>query len=1654
MNDSFTKIEPIKRSNSMFLHPSPDIDIKVIKQIGDYALGAELGSGAFGKVVLGRHILTNELVAIKILDKMILSHTPDDYQSVKQEINILKSVKHKHIVQLYEVLQTSQHIFIIMEYCEGKDLLDYILTKSKLSEEESLKYFQQLINALFYLHSQNIAHRDIKIDNMLLDRNRDLKLVDFGLSTKYPDDNLLDQPCGTVVYAAPEVLQGKEYHGMLADVWSSGIVLYGMLSGYLPFGEPDDEINRQNIIMGKIKFPNYFSDCVKDLLMHMLDLDPMTRYTLQEVRSHPWFNLIDYKLIPGIIIGYNIIPVDEKILNLCVTYNCDKEKVRESVINNKYNAESALYYLLIKKLQKKGLHSVSDFFSEEFINFVLDDNNLVEMKSSERQILQNKNQESEIKYNVNIQANKNCSAPPNEKKENYQKDGNNNLITPKNSDIKPINKRINFEETSKCANSFIINTPSFEETNKEIFNIKSSLSNNKITTKFTNINDDESKKTNKNTSSNSKQKNIIYQIVNVNDFQITDEKNNEKSEQKIINQSELNNLKLNSNTIPINENTPNDIENENDFKMLNVFYKNTDSNENSKEIEKEFPPIVIKNKNNIFDSNINDSNNLNLTGNNNILNNSIEIIYDKSNEIKNRNNADILETPIINKMDVIDDNVSQKLNNLDKKINNEFIIETPPNNKEKILNENKENNEEKNLSKNKNTLSKQKVYIDKKTYSDKNKNEEKKLDINKIKDIRKINLFQDELKEENLKIQNNDDKLKCFYDRELNNKIDISQHKTISKRDLSDTNNNKNQATPIKQKKIIIEQKPLDIDANIVSIHDNINDDKNGGTEINKNELINDISFKENQKEMEEISNNKVLNINVENNNNKFEDNLIKENQKENINNEKVELKIPEPNKQEDNIIKELKEENKKNNEEKNRKEIKETIKEINYDKIQDKNIDKNIEKDNNKSKENNKTTIQKKKPKNKIAKKKELYTKTKNDINKKKNPIINSIIKNYKVILDNNKSIQMKKNSISKEKNKNINYSSKTKLSDREITSIKVILNQNLISKEKNKYKNSILKTRTEQQERKIKSIYRVNLFQNNLSKSKYTAIKKPTVSIFKKKLIKNYYTNKKPIKNNIINRTHIKSSSIHVLGTTTKNEKIFKKYINNTTNNFKSLFKINNLIKSKNKQMTSSNISSKSKKIMKNNFLIKSNNNKYMQLFKSTQYKNNNLLFTNKIDKTNLNKKFDEIAHKINKNSMKKKNKYEKKIPLWKYIQSDHPINQDNKKLISSSPHIGRNYNKKGINNKIININKNIIEKQNLQNSYENKTKGIYFEKNFKLKDNILNNINNLNDFNNKSPSASKDKNINLFFINIKNYINKNGNNNIKRANKNYIESSAKNQRYKSPFEVRELSESIKNKLLNQKTRYTKIPWKIKKKALDEKMEINDLYKYYMNKNKNPFKKNNHKINKKLYNIKPVNYIKINRIIDTQSLYINALKKMKLNYNKQQNHIILNGKINIKNSQNTILTNKKENQKSANNEYSQSYTPQYIHKKSFIPSFNNLNLNQRNILPNKLFHSINNYTINNSFPFDLSCIFMKSENINECYQYLIDKLIKKNIYFVQKPNKTLRCFKNGLCCEIEITKMDDNGSKNEKNAYCFKLMGKNGNPVNKMFKNLIFYS
>jgi len=404
ISDSFLKtLKKSKSENILDISEQEDVEILNLKKIGNYRLGKQIGSGSFGKVIIGVHILTEEKVAIKILDKLILNKTPEDYQLVKNELSILQIVKHKNIIRLYEILETTRYIFIIMEYCED-DIMNYILSRKCLSEKESLKYFQQLINALYYLHSQNIAHRDIKIDNLLLDSNNDLKLIDFGLSTKYKEGELLNQHCGTIVYAAPEVLDYKSYHGMLVDVWSCGIVLFGMLSGFLPFGESNDEINKKMILEGRIKMPKIFSEGAKDLLRHMLDINPLKRYTLDDIIEHPWFNKNKFYLIPGIIVGVNKIPVDENILELCTVYDLDKTKVRKSIVDNKFNNESSVYYLLVQKLKKMGRDSVSDLCSKQFILFmynenskILEHNNILNNNKKNQDNSNNKNQLNEIK---------------------------------------------------------------------------------------------------------------------------------------------------------------------------------------------------------------------------------------------------------------------------------------------------------------------------------------------------------------------------------------------------------------------------------------------------------------------------------------------------------------------------------------------------------------------------------------------------------------------------------------------------------------------------------------------------------------------------------------------------------------------------------------------------------------------------------------------------------------------------------------------------------------------------------------------------------------------------------------------------------------------------------------------------------------------------------------------------------------------------------------------------------------------------------------------------------------------------------------------------------------------------------------------------------
>ena len=355
---------------------------KLEKTIGDYIIQNELGCGGFAKVYQGIHIPTGEKVAIKIMDKSQLMEDPLNFQRVENEISILKKVHHKNIIKLYELMESPQKIYLVMEFCEGGELFDYIVNHKKLSEKQACKFFQEIINSLEYLHSQSIVHRDIKPENMLLynikEKNKiEIKLIDFGISRNYPRNKLLNSPCGTTAYAPPEMHKREEYYGLLTDIWSAGVVLYSMIYGYLPFSDDDSEENIQNIINGNYELDTCASENVRNLIKNCLNIDPLKRYDLNQIRNDPWFNLVKpVEKCPGIIIGYNKIPYDENIINFCCEYGYDKDLVLKSVLNCKFDRNYSIYYLVLKKKIREGYKSCSDLFSNKFIEYINDKNNL------------------------------------------------------------------------------------------------------------------------------------------------------------------------------------------------------------------------------------------------------------------------------------------------------------------------------------------------------------------------------------------------------------------------------------------------------------------------------------------------------------------------------------------------------------------------------------------------------------------------------------------------------------------------------------------------------------------------------------------------------------------------------------------------------------------------------------------------------------------------------------------------------------------------------------------------------------------------------------------------------------------------------------------------------------------------------------------------------------------------------------------------------------------------------------------------------------------------------------------------------------------------------------------------------------------------------
>jgi serine/threonine protein kinase len=311
--------------------------------VSHYAIGKTIGEGTFGKVKLGIDLITKQNVAIKILLKSRIVDK-SDRERVAREIKILKMVYHPNIIQLYEIIENNDAIYLIMEYASNGELFEHIVKSNKLTEKESAIVFSQILSAIEYLGALGIVHRDLKPENMLFDYQNKIKIVDFGLSTTYTSDQMLKTSCGSPCYASPEMVLGKLYKPLQTDLWSSGVVLFAMLTGALPFEDKSITTLYRKILNGVYVLPAFLSEDAKQIIKGLLVTAPDKRATISKLKKMKFMvsNLMEANA------GKESFVVDTSIVTKLAKY-FDKNYILDSIKKHKHNTISTIYNLLLNR---------------------------------------------------------------------------------------------------------------------------------------------------------------------------------------------------------------------------------------------------------------------------------------------------------------------------------------------------------------------------------------------------------------------------------------------------------------------------------------------------------------------------------------------------------------------------------------------------------------------------------------------------------------------------------------------------------------------------------------------------------------------------------------------------------------------------------------------------------------------------------------------------------------------------------------------------------------------------------------------------------------------------------------------------------------------------------------------------------------------------------------------------------------------------------------------------------------------------------------------------------------------------------------------------------------------------------------------------------
>ncbi|KAG7472290.1 hypothetical protein MATL_G00107390 [Megalops atlanticus] len=247
-----------------------------------------LGKGTYGKVKKALERGTGKTVAIKSIRKERITDDLDRVH-IQREIEIISSLKHPNIIRINEVFESKDKIVIVMEYASQGELYDYVNERRRLPETEAREIFRQITSAVHYCHKNGIVHRDLKLENILLDQDLNVKLADFGLSNHYQRGQLLQTYCGSPLYASPEIVKGLPYQGPEVDCWALGVLLYALVYGSMPFDGADYKTLTEQISQARYRRPHPPSDACA-LIDWMLTVKVEDRATVEDIANHWWVN--------------------------------------------------------------------------------------------------------------------------------------------------------------------------------------------------------------------------------------------------------------------------------------------------------------------------------------------------------------------------------------------------------------------------------------------------------------------------------------------------------------------------------------------------------------------------------------------------------------------------------------------------------------------------------------------------------------------------------------------------------------------------------------------------------------------------------------------------------------------------------------------------------------------------------------------------------------------------------------------------------------------------------------------------------------------------------------------------------------------------------------------------------------------------------------------------------------------------------------------------------------------------------------------------------------------------------------------------------------------------------------------------------------------